>query len=112
MLADALFVARSELARSLRQKETILWTFLMPIVFFYFIGTVTGGFGPSGSGGAKGGGGGGGRAPQEDRDHDEEGASFLSERRVRRLAQEEAAAAAAAAARDRRFALRRGSADG
>ncbi len=26
-----------------------MWTFLMPIVFFYFIGTVTGGFGPGGN---------------------------------------------------------------
>ena len=29
----------------LRQRETILWVFVMPILFFYFIGTVTGGFG-------------------------------------------------------------------
>ena len=28
----------------LRRRETILWTFLMPIIFFYFIGTITGGF--------------------------------------------------------------------
>jgi hypothetical protein len=33
----------------LRQRETLLWVFLMPLLFFYFIGTVTGGFG-SGSG--------------------------------------------------------------
>lgn len=29
----------------LRQKETLLWTFGMPPVFFFFIGTITGGFG-------------------------------------------------------------------
>ncbi len=32
----------------LRHRETILWTFVMPIVFFYFIGTITGGSGPIG----------------------------------------------------------------
>ena len=36
----------------MRQRETLMWVFVMPIVFFYFIGTVTGGFG-SGGGGAK-----------------------------------------------------------
>ena len=29
----------------LREKATLFWLFLMPIVFFYFIGTVTSGFG-------------------------------------------------------------------
>ena len=48
MLRDAAFIARKELAYSLKQRETLVWTFVMPIVFFYFIGTVTGGFaGPS-----------------------------------------------------------------
>ena len=33
----------------LRARETLLWLFVMPILFFYFIGTVTGGFdGPAG----------------------------------------------------------------
>jgi ABC-2 type transport system permease protein len=45
MLSAALFIARHDLAFILRQKETLLWVFVMPIVFFYFIGTVTGGFG-------------------------------------------------------------------
>jgi ABC-2 type transport system permease protein len=45
------FVARSEIVQQLRQRETILWTFVMPIVFFYFIGTVTGGFGGGSSAG-------------------------------------------------------------
>lgn len=45
-----LFIARKDLAYMIRQWETILWTFVMPILFFYFIGTVTGGFAsPAGS---------------------------------------------------------------
>ncbi|MHC5063574.1 MAG: ABC transporter permease [Planctomycetota bacterium] len=50
MLRSAWFIAWEDSKNSLRQKETILWTFIMPIIFFYFIGTVTGGFGPSSSG--------------------------------------------------------------
>lgn len=50
VLSDALLIARHDLKVFLRQKETLLWTFLMPVVFFYFIGTVTQGFGPSGQG--------------------------------------------------------------
>jgi ABC-2 type transport system permease protein len=46
----AWFVARKDVVRLLRSRETIVWTFVMPVVFFYFIGTVTGGFGsPRGS---------------------------------------------------------------
>ncbi len=48
MLRDAVFIARKELAYSLKQRETLVWVFVMPIVFFYFIGTVTGGFGGGG----------------------------------------------------------------
>src|SRR5262245_1056812 len=44
MLSAALFIARKDIAFLIRKRETILWTFVMPIVFFYFIGTVTGGF--------------------------------------------------------------------
>lgn len=40
----ALFVARKDIWYMLRQKETLLWTFAMPPVFFFFIGTITGGF--------------------------------------------------------------------
>lgn len=48
MLRDAAFIARADLAFMLRQRETLLWVFAMPFLFFYFIGTVTGGFaGPS-----------------------------------------------------------------
>ena len=50
MLRDAWFIAREDLSAMLRRREIILWTFLMPPIFFYFIGTVTGGFGlPGGS---------------------------------------------------------------
>lgn len=44
---SAAFIARSDLWFMLRQRETILWVFAMPLLFFYFIGTVTGGFGGS-----------------------------------------------------------------
>lgn len=36
-------MARADVAHLLRHPETILWTFVMPLVFVYFIGTVTGG---------------------------------------------------------------------
>lgn len=45
LLPAAAFIARRDLRIMLRQRETLLWTFVMPILFFYFIGTVTGGFG-------------------------------------------------------------------
>jgi len=32
----------------LRRRETLMWTFVMPVVFFYFIGTITGGSGMTG----------------------------------------------------------------
>lgn len=45
-----IFIARRDLQIMLQQRETLLWTFAMPILFFYFIGTVTGGMGsPTGS---------------------------------------------------------------
>jgi ABC-2 type transport system permease protein len=50
MLHDVLFIARKDLQYLLRRRETLVWTFFMPIVFFYFIGTITAGFG--GGGGA------------------------------------------------------------
>ena len=39
----AWFIARTDVKHLLRQRETLLWTFVMPLVFFYFIGTITGG---------------------------------------------------------------------
>lgn len=47
MLKSAWFIARRDVAYLLARKETMLWVFVMPIVFFYFIGTVTAGFGGS-----------------------------------------------------------------
>jgi len=44
MLRRILFIARKDLQYSLREKETLLWVFVMPIVFFFFIGTVMAGF--------------------------------------------------------------------
>ena len=44
-IRSALFIARTDLSFMLRQRETLLWVFVMPLLFFYFIGTVTGGFG-------------------------------------------------------------------
>lgn len=49
-LRSALFIARHDLRQMLWTRETMLWTFVMPVLFFYFIGTVTAGFGsPTGS---------------------------------------------------------------
>jgi ABC-type Na+ efflux pump permease subunit len=45
MLGDACFIAWHT-RHLLRERETMLWLFVMPIVFFYFIGTITSGFGP------------------------------------------------------------------
>ncbi|MCC6406818.1 MAG: ABC transporter permease [Planctomycetes bacterium] len=45
MSKRSLDLARRELWMMLRQRETLVWVFVMPIVFFYFIGTVSGGFG-------------------------------------------------------------------
>jgi ABC-2 type transport system permease protein len=45
MLKDSYFIASKDTKFMLRAKETILWVFVMPIVFFYFIGKITGGFG-------------------------------------------------------------------
>lgn len=41
---DARLIARHDLRRMLLARETLLWTFAMPVIFFYFLGTVTGGF--------------------------------------------------------------------
>lgn len=42
MFQDALYLARKDASQLLRRRETLLWTFVMPIIFFYFIGTITG----------------------------------------------------------------------
>ena len=38
------FIALHDIKYQLRQGSTLLWVFVMPPIFFYFIGTVTGGF--------------------------------------------------------------------
>jgi len=45
------FIAWSDVRAQLREGSTLLWLFIMPPIFFYFIGTVTGGFASSISGG-------------------------------------------------------------
>src|ERR1017187_7852753 len=42
MLRDAFYIARMDARYLLTRRETIIWTFVMPVVFFYFIGTITG----------------------------------------------------------------------
>ncbi len=34
MMRDALFIVRKDLHYLLRRRETLLWTFVMPIIFF------------------------------------------------------------------------------
>jgi ABC-type Na+ efflux pump permease subunit len=48
---EVVFVLRKDLKYMLRAKETLLWVFVLPLLFFYFIGTVTGGFSASGEAG-------------------------------------------------------------
>lgn len=50
MFRSAWFIARKDVAYLIRRRETVMWTFIMPIVFFYFIGTITGGFAPGAPG--------------------------------------------------------------
>ncbi len=50
ILSSAWFIAVEDTKHSLRQRETLVWTFIMPIIFFYFIGTVTGGLAGGSSG--------------------------------------------------------------
>jgi ABC-2 type transport system permease protein len=45
LLRDASFIARTDLSHLLRHREAIVWVFVMPFLFFYFVGTVTSGFG-------------------------------------------------------------------
>jgi ABC-2 type transport system permease protein len=43
MIRDVFFLTRKDLKFLFREWGTWLWAFLMPVVFFYFIGTITGG---------------------------------------------------------------------
>jgi ABC-type multidrug transport system permease subunit len=49
-MKNILFIAWQDIRNQMRQGSTLLWVFVMPPIFFYFIGTVTGGF-SSGLGG-------------------------------------------------------------
>lgn len=44
MLKNILFIAKKDFQYSLKEKTLLMWLFLMPIVFFGFIGSTTGGF--------------------------------------------------------------------
>lgn len=46
MLRDVLFIAWQDLRVLLRDKETLLWVFLMPPIFIGFFGMTTAGFSP------------------------------------------------------------------
>ncbi len=48
MWRDALFLSWADFRIMLRAREIWLWAFVMPVVFFYFIGTITGGSGGAG----------------------------------------------------------------
>lgn len=50
-MKNILFIAWHDVRNQLRQGSTLLWLFVMPPIFFYFIGTVTGGFSSGVSGG-------------------------------------------------------------
>ena len=50
-MRNILFIAWQDVRNQLREGSTLLWLFIMPPIFFYFIGTVTGGFASSMSGG-------------------------------------------------------------
>ena len=45
MLKDVWFIVTRDLGHLLRRRETVVWTFIMPVIFFYFIGGIAGGFG-------------------------------------------------------------------
>ena len=42
MLGQAFSLARQDLRLLFRERSTWTWTFVMPVVFFYFLGNVTG----------------------------------------------------------------------
>jgi ABC-2 type transport system permease protein len=47
------FLARSDLRQKLKERETLLWIFVMPLLFFFFFGEATSGFAGGGSPGSK-----------------------------------------------------------
>ena len=51
-MRNVFFIATHDIRHQLRQGSTLLWLFVMPPIFFYFIGTVTGGFSGAMTGGS------------------------------------------------------------
>src|SRR5712675_332918 len=49
MFDGARFIASRDLTILMKKPETLVWVFVMPLVFFYFIGTVSGGGGSNGA---------------------------------------------------------------
>ena len=50
-MREIIFIAWNDAKFQLRQGSTLVWVFVMPPIFFFFIGTVTGGFSSGISGG-------------------------------------------------------------
>ena len=50
-MKNVLFIGWQDVRNQMRHWSTLLWVFVMPPIFFYFIGTVTGGFSSEMSGG-------------------------------------------------------------
>jgi len=48
-LSGAMFIGSQDVRQLLRERETLIWLLVMPIVFFYFIGTITGGMAQQGT---------------------------------------------------------------
>ena len=48
-MRDFWFVAKHDAIHMLRRKETLLWLFVMPVLFFFLIGSITGGSSPGGT---------------------------------------------------------------
>ena len=44
---NVFFIAWQDFRQQFKSGATLLWLFVMPPIFFYFIGTVTGGFSAS-----------------------------------------------------------------
>ncbi len=45
MLRDALRLAWNDFRLMMREREIVMWAFVLPVVFFYFVGVITRGFG-------------------------------------------------------------------
>jgi ABC-type Na+ efflux pump permease subunit len=45
VLTEGLLLTLRDLKHLIRRRETLLWTLVMPVIFFYFIGNISGGYG-------------------------------------------------------------------